>query len=1165
MSRKITLLLATTLIFTNVIAQPWMDALTREQQQNFYEIQRSFNNYWKDKPKNERDSWWENVLKRFKNEGFVEDERPGYAQFKRWEHYWKFRINPDGSFPNPMVGYDDFRNYMNNRQQQRNAQIGANWVHMNPATIPASGGAGRINAVRVDPTNTSKLYVGSPSGGVWKTTNRGASWSTSTDALSTIGFTDMVIDYTNTNIIYAAGGDFDGRNTITGPDTYSAGVWKSIDGGLTWNITGLDWPVTFSRTISRLLMHPNNPAILFASSTNGLYKTTDAGVTWIRVSTAAFQDIEFKPSNPNIMYGSTGTDIRRSVNGGTTWSMLPASSGLSYAGVNGITLTVTPADTNIVYALMANSSNYGFNSIWQSTNGGVNWTKKTTTSTPNLLGWSVTGNDASSGGQAYYTLSLEASPINKNTLFVGGVNIWKSSDAGATWTCAAHWTGSSGRPYVHADIHSFTTFATGPSSYDLYASSDGGIFYSSNNGTNWTDLSNGLHIQQFYRLSCSQTQNNLVTQGAQDNGSTKYSNGTWTKIYGGDGMETLIDYSNANYIYISLYEGDINRSSNGGSTFSGISPPDTGAWVTPYVIDPIMPTTIYAALTSVWKSTNRGTNWTKIGNKIFSGNTIDALAVAPSNPNVMYASAGAILKKTTNGGTTWSTVTLSISGNPISYIAVDNNDPNKVWVSVGGFSIGKKVYKTTDAGITWTNISGTLPNLPANCIIQDKNGNESLYLATDVGVYYRDATMSDWIPFFDNLPNVRVDEIEIQYASQKIRAATYGRGLWESGLYVPTQAAIDAGCINIISPTGTICNDSIRPVITIKNFGLNALTSAVINYSTNGQNYTFNWTGNILAGASANITLPALPMLNGPYTFTASTSIPNGLSDGNNANDQASGNYTISGNGIALPYSEGFESVNFPPTGITIDNIDNGITWDRTTAASKSGVASAKMDNANYTGGNGQKDMMTLPALNLLSQPNPVLSFEIAYAYWTTPAQFSDTLEVMISTDCGQSFTSLYKKSLDELSTAAPQSAEFIPSSSEWRRDSIDLSAFANNSNAIIRFVNISDNENNIYLDDINIRGTDVTTLIKNNASQELVVWPNPSNGILNVNLPTTKISTLKITNALGETVKEINTSGMASRQLTLDLNDLANGIYYLNIMQQGERIALKKITLTKQ
>lgn len=1171
MIRKITPAIAIAVLtglFTlnKVSAQPWMDRLNDSQKQNFFEIQKSFNEYWKDKEKNSRESWWGEVMKRFRNEGFVEDERPGYTQFKRWEHYWKFRINPDGSFPNPMIGYDDFRKYQQQHASQKmsQAQTGASWVELNPATVPSGGGAGRLNAIRVDPNNTSKIYVGSPSGGIWKSSTGGTNWTTSTDAISTIGFTDIAIDYSNTNIIYAAGGDFDGRNTLTGPDTYSAGVWKSTDGGATWNITGLTWAVNLSRTISRLLIHPSNPSILYAASTNGLYKTTDAGVTWTKISSVAFADLEFKPSNPTIMYGCTGSDIRKSVNGGVTWSMLPASTGISYSGASYITLSVTPADTNYVYALMANSSNYGFNSIWQSTDGAATWTKKTTSSTPNLLGWSVTGNDASSGGQAYYTLSLQASPINKNTLFVGGVNIWKSSDGGANWACSAHWTGSGGKPYVHADIHNFTAVQTGASTYTLYAATDGGIFYTTNNGTNWSDLSSGLHIQQFYRLSCSQTQNNLVTQGAQDNGSTKYSNGTWTRIMGGDGMETLIDYSNANYVYVSLYEGDINRSSNGGSTFGNIQPPDTGAWVTPYIIDPVTPTTLYAGMTSVWKSTNRGTGWTNIGYKIFTGNTIDAIAAAPSNPSVIYASAGIILKKTTNGGTNWSSVTVNTGGSKITYIAVDKNDPNKVWISVSGFNAGKKVYKTTDGGTTWTNISGTLPNLPVNCIIEDKNGTDALYIGTDVGVYYRDASMSDWIPFNDNLPNVRVDELEIQYAAQKIRAATYGRGLWESGLYVATQAAVDAGCLNITSPAGTICNDTIIPVVTIKNFGLNALCSVTINYSTNSQNYTYNWTGNIASGASATVTLPAIAMMGGTYTFTASTSNPNGIADGNTGNDQSSVTYTVTGTGLVLPYSEGFEGTTFPPAGMTIENPDAAMTWARTTTAASTGSASAKMDNANYTGGNGQRDAMVLPTLDLTSQTSPMLSFQVAYTYWTTPAQYSDTLEILISTDCGNSFSSIYKKSLDDLRTATPQASDFTPTSSQWRRDSIDLTAYASCASAIIKFVNTSDYENNMYIDDINIQGGSIIDAIKNAQAANFEIWPNPSNGTINVSVAEGKNMTIKITNALGQTVKELKES-TGNRQLSIDMNDQANGVYFVNLYTRNELISVKKFTLSKQ
>ncbi|HCV42028.1 MAG TPA: glycosyl hydrolase, partial [Bacteroidetes bacterium] len=376
-------------------AQPWIDGLPSNGGANFYDIQRSFNQYWEGKDHKEKGKGWK--------------------PFKRWEWFWEPRVYPRGEFPNPMQLYNEYEKVATVRGKTSTVN-GGNWTELGPSS--SSGGyhgVGRINCVRPDPTNPTILWAGSPAGGLWKSTNSGTTWSTLTDELPTLGVTDIAIDPTNTSIMYIGTGDGDAG------DTYGVGVLKSTNGGITWNTTGLNWTTSQGRTISRLVMHPSNPSILLAAG-SGIYMTTNGGTTWTQTQSSTHKDLEFKPGNPSIVYASTSTGgIRRSTDGGNTWTTL--SSGLPTSGVGRVALGVSPANAEYVYALFANNSNSGFYGLYRSTDSGVSWSLMS--STPNLLGWNSDGSDA--GGQGWYDLAIAVSQTDANTIYTGGVNNWKST------------------------------------------------------------------------------------------------------------------------------------------------------------------------------------------------------------------------------------------------------------------------------------------------------------------------------------------------------------------------------------------------------------------------------------------------------------------------------------------------------------------------------------------------------------------------------------------------------------------------------------------------------------------------------------------------------------------------------------------------------------------
>jgi hypothetical protein len=295
-------------------------------------------------------------------------------------------------------------------------------------------------------------------------------------------------------------------------------------------------------------------------------------------------------------------------------------------------------------------------------------------------------------------------------------------------------------------------------------------------------MGSGLKVTQFYRLGVSATDPTVLIAGAQDNGTKSAGSALWRDVLGGDGMEALVDYTDADIMFGSLYYGAIYKSTNGGLSFSpstlGIT--EDGAWVTPYVMHPTNHNILFAGFNNVWKSTSGGGGWTKLGQ--LGGGALTILAVAPSDPDVIYCGRSSQLIRSTNGGAVWNTLTLPPGAGALTYLAVHPQDANVLWVTSSGYSAGNKVYASNDGGSTWTNISGSLPNAPANCIVFQNNSPDRLYVGTDIGVYYRDLNTGDWVDFNGGLANVVVSELEIQYATRKIRAATYGRGIWESDI-----------------------------------------------------------------------------------------------------------------------------------------------------------------------------------------------------------------------------------------------------------------------------------------------------------------------------------------------------------------------------------------------
>lgn len=376
---------------------------------------------------------------------------------------------------------------------------------------------------------------------------------------------------------------------------------------------------------------------------------------------------------------------------------------------------------------------------------------------------------------------------------------------------------------------------------------------------------------------------------------------------------------------------------------------------------------------------------------------------------------------------------------------------------------------------------------------------------------------------------------------------------------VPVNAAPnDAGITAVSSPSGSICSTSLTPSVTLKNFGASPLTSVTIKYSIDaGTPASYAWTGNLTSAGTTTVTLPTITTSSGAHTFEAYTENPNGSTDGDANNDDASSSFTVNaGGGVALPLVEGFEGATFPPSNWALNNSDNNTTWARSTQAAKTGSASAFMDNFDYAA-NGEHDELLSPIFS--TGTSAMLTFDLAYSLYTDPnftPNFSDTLVVYFSANCGSTWTQVYRKSSTALTTKTPsfQATEFIPTSSQWRNESVNLSPFLGGGSGMLKFVSITDYENNLFLDNVNISGT-VSTLSRS-SSHDLSIYPNPTHNMVYVS--GSEVASISVYNLLGKELLLNTHLNDATHEISL-INHEA-GVYFIKVLMKDQSVETFKI-----
>ncbi|MFD2892322.1 T9SS type A sorting domain-containing protein [Flavobacterium chuncheonense] len=1097
---------------------PWMTSVikAKEDKVSIEEITQAFDAYWKSHDKNKKGS--------------------GYKPYKRWEYHWENNTNEQGYLVTPQEMWDAWNLKRSIIANKSNSSLPlSNWQPVGPFTHTNTGswssGQGRVNFVYQDPNNVNTIYLGAPAGGIWKSVDAGVNWLPLSDYLPQIGVSGIVVDHSNSSVIYIATGDKDAS------DTYSIGVMKSIDGGASWSATGLTFSGT-NKYAGDIIMHPTNNQILFCATNNGVYKTTDAGATWAIVQTGDFSQgaIRFKPNDPTVVYGVTNTSFYKSVDTGLSFSQvssgLPATSGR-------LLLDVTPANENYIYVLSA-ASNGDFQGVYRSINGGISFVQMN--GTTNVL----------ESDQAWYDLALAVSDTNADEVYTGCLNIWKSTNGGTSFSKMNNWSSPASLSYTHADIH-YLGFYSGK----LFAGTDGGVYVSQNGGTLFTDLTATAQISQFYKIAVSKQSSNNMVGGLQDNGGHAYSGGAWKNYYGADGMDTAIDPNNPNLYYGFIQNGStLYISGTGGNGItSNVSAPSgvNGNWVTPLVVNSVGE--VFAGYDNLYRLQNGAWVQQNIGS--LGTGKLELIAIDPSNDDIIYVSNETDLYKSTNNGVNFSLMYTASS--KIRSIEVHSYNSNIVYLTTSGSS--GKVMKSVDGGSTFADITSGIPNIGKNVIVhQGQNTDNPLYVGTSLGVYYRDDTMSTWQPFDINLPNVAVTDLEINLEDSKITAATYGRGIWQSAIPVQVPAD-DVKLVSIDNPTLDISCGNIVPSVTIKNNGQNSINTVQVDYVIDGVVYTNNWNGTLASGNVTSIALPSLTLSRGIYTIDVVVTMVNDAFPDNNSilkTFYVNDNGTI---GTVNTFSDATDEL------ISYNEGSSGSQWIR---GLRSGTVIGSGTNmvyaSNLTGEypNNIKSFLVSQCYNLTNVSNPEISFKLKYDLelnW-------DVLYVEYSTDFGANWDVLgvkgptwYNSDRTNVSSGTSNDCFNCPGA-QWTGTNTTnttythpLNALAGQSNVIFRLVFHSDQsvtELGVTVDDFLINGVLSSETFTSN---KVKVYPNPSRGSFNFNSNGEQPKEVTVYDLTGKIIYTSENIVVENEIFTVDLSDAAQGVYFVDVKLTGGNI----------
>ncbi len=721
------------------------------------------------------------------------------------------------------------------------------WLSLGPGNV-----GGRTRAIVINPIDPSIMYAAGVAGGVWKTTNGGASWDSTDDLMLNIAVCALAMDPSDPDTLYAGTGE----GFFNGDAVRGLGIYKTTDGGANWHqlaSTTQNVPEGAFYRVNALVISPTDPDRVYAGTRYGVWGSDDAGDTW-RLLLGNPQFLETKTTehatssgctdlairqdlDPDVLFAAFGSfesdGLYRSTDAGETWIRLGSQVDLQLPIQGRMEVAIAPTDNDVVYVSMADSDGVMVN-VYRSLDGGDSWSGRldfSYPSSPALLSnipYSSACGSNGSYAQGWYDNMIAVDPVDSDTVWIGGIDLFRSDDGGRTFNIASYWylgppvPGEPHTPYddafVHADQHGFAFHPDydGANNQTLYVTNDGGIFRTQNaraavtdafcfwdiNNPDrlpdvvWESLNNGYGVTQFYHGDAAKNAD-VFGGGTQDNGTNfvwaRNTPDDWVEVYGGDGGYTAINDSNPNIFYVEVYYFPaIAKTVDGGQTFvdanTGIH--DHGQFINPFAMDPSDPQTLWAGGSSPWRTINGAGLWQVAFSTNpatyasgfplnFSGLT-SAIAIAPSDRNVVYfGMTGGYVARTTDGLSAAPTWTYSRPQSAyVSSVAVNPINPDVAYATYSTFDV-PHILRTTDGGKSWTVVDGIdvtgVPDIPVHWLAIRPCDPLRLYAATELGVFASDDAGETWFPANVGLAHTVVSSLDWKDENTLV-AFTHGRG-----------------------------------------------------------------------------------------------------------------------------------------------------------------------------------------------------------------------------------------------------------------------------------------------------------------------------------------------------------------------------------------------------
>jgi photosystem II stability/assembly factor-like uncharacterized protein len=625
---------------------------------------------------------------------------------------------------------------------------------------------GRVSSIAVDPNDPKHLLLGAAGGGIWESTDTGATWTPRTDQMPSLAIGAIAFHPTASSRVYAGSGEGNFYSNL------GVGVYKSTNGGTTWTVLASAPFVGVG--FFDLVVDPISPTTLYAATTNGFYKSTNGGVSWSMKRAGMCWDVSVHPRGGSVeLLATFGDGLFVSTNSGNSFTAVPLPSPPSSAWLRLAVDRVTTSP-DIVYVFGA-AGTAAF--LWRRV--GTTWTKvKLPAVNQNPQQYDPNKLEI---GQAQYDWYVAAPANNIGRVFIGAIDAFRGTLSGSTW----QWQNitTRGANSIHPDQHCLT-FAP-DNTNTIYAGNDGGIYRSADSGATWKALNKGLGICEIEYLASDPNTWQWLIAGTQDNGTMSYTGSTvWNHVGDGDGGDCGVNQLNPNIVYHSYYDVSLERSANKGSTWTDLNPPPFSAFDSPptslfYPPVEVSGLTVAIGAKSLVVTRSGAAPWTSIPLGLAAGELPSAMREIDANTLLVVTTKGRVLKMTWNG-TTWTKAQLaSPASRYISCIAVDPSNSLRFWVTISQIGAGAGlVYRSDDAGNSWVNRTAGLPNIPMNAVVVDPGNFKRVWVAADVGVYQTLDLGTSWTPFSNGLPNAMAVDLLFHKQDRTLICATRNRGAW---------------------------------------------------------------------------------------------------------------------------------------------------------------------------------------------------------------------------------------------------------------------------------------------------------------------------------------------------------------------------------------------------